>query len=716
MGKGRFTLPGESGMEDVIGSLIEKWGADAIRDSDGTSLSPEMIEMGLQVYSTICLVRMDNAWLKMHPHCRQQIYLLTKPVTAVADILKIDIMAGFFRDQFEPNTDADIKRYWQVNDRTADQSVCEADWVYDKGIVKITNPNKFHQYTVTFLAYQIWEPVSMYNHLTNDWTEEHKIPLDIRYPEARQHMLYLLEEWLEDHPKTDVVRFTTFFYNFDLIYNQYGKEKQVNWFGYLSCVSEKALQDFQASYGYPLYPEDFADAGRFHTPFKNPDRKYLDWMDFNQKLIAAFAKECVQKVHRHNKKAIMFLGDHWTGTEPYGKYFPEIGLDAVVGAAGDGVTTRMIADIPVGETEARFYPYFFPDIFHDGGDPVGESIPIWQKCRRAILQKPMARMGYGGYLSLAYKFPDFVDHVQEITGQFRSIHEQGAGAAAAKANFKVAILNSWGNIRSWMTHQVAHSLWNQRCYSYLGAMEALAGLPFEIEFINFDDIKTNGIPEEVGVIINAGDGGTSWSGGDNWNDPEAVALIRKWVYEGGGFIGIGEPSASGYGGRYFQLEDVLGVQKEMGFTASTNKPPINRTKDHFLTVDINSDIDYGEGMTMIYPLDSETRILDIHNQSCGLTANEYGRGRAVYLAGAPYNFQNSRLIQRSIFWSAGKEKEMFHYYADNTNTECFGFPGVRKYCIINNSSKEQQTNIYLNGQKAATHKLAPMGMKWIEEQ
>lgn len=130
-------------------------------------------------------------------------------------------------------------------------------------------------------------------------------------------------------------------------------------------------------------------------------------------------------------------------------------MDAVVGAAGDGVTTRMIADIPVKETEARFYPYFFPDIFHEGGDPVGESLPIWIKCRRSMMRKPTARMGYGGYLSLALKFPDFIDHVTEITRQFKAIHDQSRGTKPYTAPFKVGMLNSWGRIKSWQTHQVA---------------------------------------------------------------------------------------------------------------------------------------------------------------------------------------------------------------------------------------------------------------------
>ena len=37
--KDGFTLPGESGYEKLTMELAEKWGADVIRDSDGTKLT-----------------------------------------------------------------------------------------------------------------------------------------------------------------------------------------------------------------------------------------------------------------------------------------------------------------------------------------------------------------------------------------------------------------------------------------------------------------------------------------------------------------------------------------------------------------------------------------------------------------------------------------------------------------------------------------------------
>ena len=44
--KGSFTLPGEAGYEALTLKMAEKWGADVIRDSDGTKLSDEITKAG----------------------------------------------------------------------------------------------------------------------------------------------------------------------------------------------------------------------------------------------------------------------------------------------------------------------------------------------------------------------------------------------------------------------------------------------------------------------------------------------------------------------------------------------------------------------------------------------------------------------------------------------------------------------------------------------
>lgn len=713
---GRVTLPAQAGMEKYVLELSEKWGADAVRDSDGTKLSKEILEMDFDIYSTLCLVRENEEWASKHPQYFQQMYLMSKPEIAITEVLKIDIMKSFYKEQFTIDKLHDYKQWWEVIDRTTGEALNSDDFMFDdeKNVVVINKALKWHSYTVSFLVYQIWEPVSMYNHITNNWKGTHKPPLDPRHPEVRKKILIFLDAWLLEHPHTDVVRFTTFFYNFDLIYNEYGKEKQVDWFGYLSCVSPLAISEFEKNYGYRLRAEDFVDKGYYNTPFKVPTKKYMDWMEFEQKFVSELAAECVERVHKAGKRAIMFLGDHWCGTEPYGKYFKNIGLDAVVGAAGDGVTLRMIADIPGSRTEARFYPYFFPDIFHSGGDPAGEAMKVWIKSRRALLRNLVDRMGYGGYLSLAVEFPEFIDKISDICSEFREIHEKTKGEKPRTAPFKVAILNSWGKVRTWQTHQIAHSLWNERCYSYLGILEGLSGMEFEIEFISFLDIESRGIAQDIGTIINVGDAGTSFSGGENWLKESVVTRIREWVYNGGGFIGVGEPTAAEHQGAFFQLSDVLGVQKEIGFSVSSNKLKYVIDDKHFITEDISEVIDFGEGMNSVYKYLEHTKILAENNKSCGLTVNEYGAGRSVYIAGLPYSNQNARLLKRALYWASGNEQEMNKFYCSNIKTECAYYKKASYVVVINNDQKAQLTQFTDDADNQVELHLAPYEMKWIK--
>jgi beta-D-galactosyl-(1->4)-L-rhamnose phosphorylase len=59
-----FTLPGQAGYERLTLELAKKWGADTIRDCEGTELSPEITQAGYDIYSTICLVRSVQSWAR----------------------------------------------------------------------------------------------------------------------------------------------------------------------------------------------------------------------------------------------------------------------------------------------------------------------------------------------------------------------------------------------------------------------------------------------------------------------------------------------------------------------------------------------------------------------------------------------------------------------------------------------------------------------------
>ena len=723
--KGRFTLPGESNFLDEIKEIMEKWGADAIRDSDGTKLDDEIKKLDTKIYTTYFVARAHNEFAEKHMEECQQLYLMSKFNMAEKNELYIDFLEGYFEEQIKPDYLHDEKVYWEVIDRTSDEIVPVSEWELDKekNRVHVKNAKPFHEYTVSFLAYMIWDPTQMYNHITNNWGDKpHDIPFDVRQPSSNVFMSDYLKKWLKENPDTDVVRFTTFFYHFTLVFNNLGKEKFVEWFGYGASVSVAALEAFAESRGYRLRAEDIIDKGYYNTAFRVPTEQYLDYIDFIQEFVAKEAKKLVDIVHKDGKEAMMFLGDNWIGTEPYGKYFEQIGLDAVAGSVGGGATLRMIADIPhVKYTEGRFLPYFFPDTFYEGNDPLPETVQNWITARRAILRNPVDRIGYGGYLSLAYKFPKFVDCVEKIADEFREIYDIVKGGNPY-CKMKVAILNSWGKLRTWQTHMVAHALHYKQIYSYLGVLESLSGMAVDVSFISFDDVIESDILDKFDVVINAGDAGTAFSGGKIWKNETLVAKIREWVYNGGGFIGIGEPSAYEHGGRFFQLAQVLGVDKELGFSLSTDKYFTKEKGKHFITEDVRKnsengkDIFFGESMKNIYALYENTEILEFSNGEIHLSSHDFGKGRGIYIAGLPYSDENTRLLWRALHYAAHKENEFNKWNCTNVHCEVHVYPEKNKIAYINNSTEEQVTEVYDERGASKTIKLNPGEIIWEELQ
>ena len=712
---GRLTLPTDVDMVDETIRLKNLLGADALRDCDGTTMPEALLNQNAKIYATYYTTRKDNAWAMQNPEEIQQEYLISDRVTAKGESLRIRLMKGFHTEQLKVNTLDSPKRWWEVVDRTTGEVVPTERWEYDEAageVVIETIP--YHQYTVSFLAFLIWDPVHMYNFITNDWKDApHQLTYDVRQPKTQVYVKEKLKKWCEDNPDIDVVRFTTFFHQFTLTFDDQKREKYVEWFGYSASVSPYILEQFEKWAGYPFRPEYIVDQGYHNSIFRVPSKEFRDFIEFQQIEVSKLAKELVDIVHSYGKEAMMFLGDHWIGTEPFGKYFADIGLDAVVGSVGDGVTLRMISDIKgVNYTEGRLLPYFFPDVFTEGGDPIGEAQDNWLKARRAILRSPLDRIGYGGYLKLAAEWPGFIDQIRKVVDEFRQIHQNMQGTKAYTAPFKVGILNCWGSIRRWMANQVHHALWYREIYSYVGVIECLSGMPIDVEFIDFDQIR-DGIDPDIRVIINAGDAYTSWSGAENWMDEKVVCAIRRFVDEGGGFIGVGEPSACQYQGRFFQLSDVLGVDRELGFSMSTDKyNELNR--EQFILEDIPGEIDFGEGKSRIYAQGEHSQSLDMDGKYSRLVVNEYGEGRSVYFTGLPYSPQNCRILLRAIYYAAHMEDEMKKYYVTNVDTELAAFEQTGKIAVINNSKQPQKTDLYVQGTLFAQLDLAPMEMRWID--
>ena len=703
---GRVTIPTDLDVVPETLEIMKRWGADAIRDCDGTDFPAELQNQNAKIYSTYYTTRKDNAWAKANPDEVQQCYIMTGFYTAAGDALEIPLMKGISPELMQVNTRDDIKRWWEVMDRTTGQPIAPESWDYNEetGCVVIHKPQAFHEYTVAFLAYLIWDPVHMYNAVTNNWQNfEHQITFDVRQPKTHKFTMERLRKFIAEHPYVNVIRYTTFFHQFTLMFDELKREKFVDWYGYSASVSPYILEQFEKEVGYKFRPEFIVDQGYYNNQYRVPSKEFKDFQAFQRREVAKLAKEMVDITHELGKEAMMFLGDHWIGTEPFMDEWKTIGVDAVVGSVGNGSTLRLISDIPgVKYTEGRFLPYFFPDTFHEGGDPVKEAKENWVTARRAILRKPIDRIGYGGYLKLALQFPEFIDYVASVCDEFRELYENIKGTTPYCVK-TVAVLNSWGKMRSWGCHMVHHALYQKQNYSYAGIIEALSGAPFDVKFISFDDIRKDpAILDGIDVVINVGDGDTAHTGGAEWEDPTVSAAVRKFVHRGGGFIGVGEPTGHQYQGHYLQLSGILGVEKETGFTLNYDKYNWEQHPDHFILEDVADQVDFGEGKKSIYALDG-TEILVQKDKEVQMAVNAFGNGRSVYISGLPYSFENSRVLYRAILWSAHSEEALHKWFSTNYNVEVHAFVANGKYCVVNNTYVPQDTTVYTDRDSFPLH-------------
>lgn len=712
--KGLVTIPTDLDVVPETLELMKRWGADAIRDCDGTDFPEALKDADAEIYSTYYTTRKDNEWAKANPEEIQQMYLMTPFYTADSESLSIEIMKGLYPDMLSPNTRDDIKHWWEVVDRTTGKVVPTDEWDYNEEEGKVTiKAVPFHEYTVSFLAYIMWDPVHMYNAVTNDWKDvEHQITFDVRQPKTHEYTLKRLRKFIEDHPYVNVLRFTTFFHQFTLVFDELAREKYVDWYGYSASVSPYILKQFEEEVGYPFRAEYIIDQGYYNNQYRVPSKEFQDFQAFQRREVAKIVKEMTEITHECGKKAMMFLGDHWIGTEPFMEEFKTLGIDAVVGSVGNGSTLRLISDIEgVKYTEGRLLPYFFPDVFNENGDPVKEAKYNWVTARRAILRKPIDRIGYGGYLKLALQFPEFLDYVEQVCNEFRTLYANVKGTTPYCVK-KVAVLNCWGKMRAWGCHMVHHALYQKQNYSYAGIIESLSGAPFDVVFINFQDILDNpAILDDIDVIINVGDADTAHTGGEWWENPKIIEAIRGFVYNGGGIIGVGEPSGHQYQGHFFQLANVFGVEEETGFTLGYDKYNWDE-HEHFILED-SEEVDFGEGKKNIYALPSAT-ILVQKEKEVQMAVNEFGKGRAVYISGLPYSFENSRVLYRAVLWSTHSEDELNRWFSTNYNVDVHAYPKNNKYCVVNNTDEPQQTTIYRGDGSSFELALEPNQIIWYE--
>ena len=92
----------------------------------------------------------------------------------------------------------------------------------------------------------------------------------------------------------------------------------------------------------------------------------------------------------------------------------------------------------------------------------------------------------------------------------------------------------------------------------------------------------------------------------------------------------------------------------------------------------------------------------------------FGKGRAVYLGGLPYSFENSRLLYRSILWSTHGEDNLHTWFSTNFNVEVHAYPANEKFCVVNNTYEPQETVVYKGNGESFPLKLKENEIIWYQ--
>ena len=247
----------------------------------------------------------------------------------------------------------------------------------------------------------------------------------------------------------------------------------------------------------------------------------------------------------------------------------------------------------------------------------------------------------------------------------------------------MAVLHSWGGLRPWTLSGHFHETY---MHTLIHINEALAGLPVNVRFVNFEDVK-NGALEGVDVVINAGRAGTAWSGGDAWNDPALVECLNGWVFRGGVLLGVEEPSAVPGHGDFFRMARVLGVDEDTGARVCHGRWPVQPDPVEGLIP---------EGATLkphdhLYLTDGDTRVLAAVDGTPAIATHAFGRGRGVYLAGFEYSPCNARMLLNLLLWATGKQDSL--WLTDDPAAECAWYPDARRLVIINNDPEPRTVTV-----------------------
>jgi 1,3-beta-galactosyl-N-acetylhexosamine phosphorylase len=187
---------------------------------------------------------------------------------------------------------------------------------------------------------------------------------------------------------------------------------------------------------------------------------------------------------------------------------------------------------------------------------------------------------------------------------------------------------------------------------------------------------------------------------------------------------VREPSAIWHQGRFFQMSDVLGVEKESGQSlgyprrgapAGGAAAPQAVPTSHFILRDQADGYLPTSERSFVWPVAADAQVLaELPGGHVAAAVHGFGRGRGVYLAGLPFSFENCRLLHRAILWAAGQESAERTWFSENPCIEVAAYPQAGRFVAINNSDQPQTGTIWKDSARSVQVALNGYGSLWMD--
>lgn len=564
------------------------------------------------------------AWEKNHPEQEDVSYYFALG-TASREQLTMELRR--LNPRFDP------RKYTQVRDLTADADVPAENWSISGQTVTISPALKGHEYAVYYLVDQ-WGGGNQ------------RIRATFPNPAQEQYYCKIFEDFCKS------VKGLLVQIHGDGVYPYPGHEFSRWWDmqGYGRCTANPAVQKaFEAESGIRFEPRFLYPNLKGPTMDVVPGREYLAWMDFNRRNFVRYMTQIARIARENGIRYQIYWGDQHIGFMPAVEGLVSTGIGSVGRPLQGSVDLRSITSLPGDAVKGGRLEWIFPG---DVNNPklMATELRRWQENKRGNLFQVQDYLYWSEFAALFHydrgcRLNMLCDVIRRVNAEYMLMYKYLHREPVFRhRNMTCYIINNWGALYPWFP-------WGDQTF-----LRHFTDVPVDIKFLGINDLIEKGVPEDAVLLINFGDRADAWNGNCDWSRPVVQKPIRKFLADGGGFLGFGKTAG-------LHIYDALGHIKNKIWWRGAWKP-----------------IEW-------------TPLAGARNNGRSFL---YGKGRVVLFDKAPLDREFGNDVKRGVMAAVGREGELERLFSNNPLVLPYAYPTTSVLVLHNDSNQEQKTTLKLD--------------------